>query len=353
MIKSMNRPSAAVLGVILAWLLSEPCAAESPIRISVPSTQITGFCMGIRIARHPNFPGPMKKYNLSFDDLTMPIPQVPVNVSNNQIDIGECSGISTILNAWNKGAKNMIVFAFGSRLPVYQLVASPEIKRLADLKGKIIGSPGIQSAGAEAVEMILKRGANLLPQRDYDLITVGAGAATMAALLAKKIDAIPYFPPFTYELEKRGYPPLADAVTYIPQYVTGTHVASRSWAEANRNQFVRLLKALIETGDWLKDPANEKAVVQWFADNVAAGGPDKLEPQFAQKMYDFYIKDKRLSFDGYAPESAARANIAILKERGHLQDSEVPPLGQVFDFSYLNQALRELGRPEVPEYGKQ
>ena len=76
MIKSMNRPSAAVLGVILAWLLSEPCAAESPIRISVPSTQITGFCMGIRIARHPNFPGPMKKYNLSFDDLTMPIPQV-------------------------------------------------------------------------------------------------------------------------------------------------------------------------------------------------------------------------------------------------------------------------------------
>ena len=51
----------------------------------------------------------------------------------------------------------------------------------------------------------------------------------------KKIDAIPYFPPFTYELEKRGYPPLADAVTYIPQYVTGTHVASRSWAEANRN----------------------------------------------------------------------------------------------------------------------
>ena len=191
MIKSMNWPSAAVLGVMLAWLLSEPCAAESPIRISVPSTQITGFCMGIRIARHPNFPGPMKKYNLSFDDLTMPIPQVPVNVSNNQIDIGECSGISTILNAWNKGAKNMIVFAFGSHLPVYQLVASPEIKRLADLKGKIIGSPGIQSAGAEAVEMILKRGANLLPQRDYDLITVGAGAATMAALLAKKIDAIP------------------------------------------------------------------------------------------------------------------------------------------------------------------
>ena len=282
----------------------------------------------------------------------MPIPQVPVNVSNNQIDVGECSGISTVLNAWNKGAKNMTVFAFGSQLPVYQLVASPDIKALSDLKGKIIGIPGIQSAGAEAVEMILRRGANLLPQHDYDMITVGAGAATMAALLAKTINAIPYFPPFTYELEKLGYPPLADEVTYVPQYVTGTHVASRSWIESNRGQFIRMLKALIETGDWLKDPANEKVVVQWFAENVASGGKDKLEPRFAQKMYDFYIKDKRLSFDGYAPESAVRANLDILKERGYLKDSEVPPLGQIFDFSYLNQALRELGRPEVLEYAK-
>jgi NMT1/THI5 like len=342
----------ALLSLALAVILPGSSEAESPIRISVPSNQITGFCMGIRISRHPNFTGPMKKYNLSFDDLTMPIPQVPVNVSNNQIDVGECSGISTVLNAWNKGAKNMVAFAFGSQLPVYQLVASPNIKTLSDLKGKAIGIPGIQSAGAEAVEMILKRGANLLPQRDYDLITVGAGAATMAALIAKKIDAIPYFPPFTYELEKLGYPALADKVTYVPQYVTGTHVASRTWIESNRGQFIRMLKALLETGDWLKDPANETAVVQWFAVNVASGGRDKLELPFAQRMYDFYIKDKRLSIDGYAPESAVRANLEILKERGHLKDSEVPPLGQVFDFSYLNQALRELGRPEVAEYAK-
>ncbi len=353
MTRIITQGALAALGLAFATVFTAaPGEAQEKIRVSVPSQDITAFCMGIRIARHPNFPEPSRKYKLDFEVVAMPIPQVPVNVANNQIDIGECSGISTVLNAWNKGAKNLMVFAFGSQLPVYQLVASPDIKTLSDLKGKNIGIPGIQSAGAETVEMILKRGANLLPQRDYDFVSVGAASATMAALMAKKIDAIPYFPPFTYELEKLGYPPLADAVTYMPQYVTGTHVASRSWAEKNRAHFVGLLKAIVETGDWLKNPANEKEVVAWFAENVASGGKDKLEPRFAQRMYDFYIRDKRLSLDGYAPEAAVRANLDILKERGYLTDAEIPPLGQVFDFSYLNQALREMGRPQVQEYAK-
>ena len=144
-------------------------------------------------------------------------------------------------------------------------------------------------------------------------------------------------------------------MTYIPQYVTGTHVASRSWAEANRNQFVRLLKAMIETGDWLKDPANEKAVVQWFADNVAACGPDKLEPQFAQKMYDFYIKDKRLSFDGYAPESAARANIESSKRGAISRTSEVPPARaglRLLAYFEFRRCANSAG-PRSPSTGKQ
>ena len=326
--------------------------AEEKIKISVPSNDITAFCMGIRIARHPNFPGPNKKYNLDFETVAMPIPQVPLAVSTNDINVGECSGISTVFNAWNKGAKNVIIFAFGSALPVYQLIASPKIKKLEDLKGKSIGIPGIQSAGAEAAEMILKRGVKLLPEKDFDYVTVGAASATMAALVAGKIDAVPYFPPFTYQLEKNGYTLLADAVTYVPQYVTGTHVVSRDWATKNRDQFVRMLKAMVETGDWLKDQANEKDVVKWFAENIASGGADKLSPAEAQRTYDFYVRDKRLAFDGYAPEAAVRANLDILKERGYITDAEIPPLGQVIDFSFLNQALKEMGKPAVQEYAK-
>ena len=350
----MRAPAlAAALAISFAMpVASNTAHAEEKIKVSVPSNDITAFCMGIRIARHPNHADAIKKYNLDFETVAMPIPQVPLAVSTNDINVGECSGISTVFNAWNKGAKNVMIFAFGSALPVYQLVAAPAIKKLEDLKGKNIGIPGIQSAGAEAVEMILKRGANMLPDKDYQYVTVGAASATMAALVAGKIDAVPYFAPFTFELEKQGYSLLTDAVKYMPQYVTGTHVVSRDWATKNRDQFVRFLKAMIESDDWLFDPANEKQVVAWFADNIATGGANKMDAATAQRTYDFYVKDKRLARYGYAPESAVKANLDILKERGYITDAEIPTLGQVIDFSLLNQALKDLGKPAVQEYAK-
>ena len=59
----------------------------------------------------------------------------------------------------------------------FQLVANPAIKKLEDFRGKNIGTPGIQTASSEAVEMILKRGAGLLPGKDFNYVSTG-GADT-------------------------------------------------------------------------------------------------------------------------------------------------------------------------------
>lgn len=339
----------AMLALVLATL-PQTGRSQEKIRVSVPSKEITPFCMTSGMVHHPNFDQFARKYELEFEQILMQIPQVPVTVNGGDLDVGECSGIATLVNAWNKGAKNVVIFAVGAVLPVYQMVSAPTVGRLEDLKGKKIGIPGLQSAGAEAVDMIMRRGTNFVAGRDFDLVSAGANTARVAALVAGKIDAIPTVPPLSYELEDRGFPVLADEATYVPQYVSGAHIANRDWAKKNRATLVRLLKATIETGQWLKAPANREMAIAWFADNVASGGSEKLQPRFAAKMYDFYIGQKRLAFDGYAPESAVRSNLAILKERGYLKDADVPPLGELFDFSYLNEALAELGLPPVREY---
>ena len=327
-------------------------ATATTVNVAVSGRDFAPFCMVNRIARHPSLPQISGKYGVQTEDVTMPIPQIPVTVSNGSLPIGECTGISTAFNAWNKGAKKLMIFAFGSRLPVFQLIASRDIKSLQDVRGKIIGVQGIQTAGAEAVEMILKRGAAMLPDRDYKFITIGANSAVVAALRAGKIDVVPFYPPFTYELEKRGFAILADEVKYVPQYVTGAQIANRDWVEKNQDTFVKMLKALIEAGQWLRNPANEKEVVGWFGEHMASGTPEKLDAVSAQRAYDFYVKENRLSFDGYAPQSAVQATLDILKERGFITEAEIPPLGKVIDFSYLNLARKELGLEPVAEYAR-
>ena len=327
-----------------------PAPAQEKIRVSIADGEITPFCMKMRMVRHAAFPAMREKYKLQFEEVVQIMSQSPVTVAGQDLDIGECTGISTMVNAWNKRAKNLFVWSVGAQVPVYQLVANPAIKKLADLKGKNIGSPGIQTASSEAVEMMLKRGAGLLPEKDYNFVSTGGGNARAAALISGKIDALPTFPPISYDLERRGFNIIADEVTYVPQYVSGVDVVTREWATKNRDLFVRLIKATIETGEWLKNPANKDQVVDWFAKNIKVPGGAALGPENAERIYKFYVAEKRLSFNGYAPRDAVRANLDILKERGYLKETETPPLGQLFDFSYMNQALRDLGLPLVQEF---
>jgi NMT1/THI5 like len=350
----MRRIAVSITALWSGFAAIGPTVAEeaAPIKIAIPSDSISGFCMGIRLARNDEIPVAGARDPLTFEEITLPIPQFPTTVNSNDVNIGECSGLSTIVNAWNKGARDFVAFSFGSKLPVYQLIATPDVKKLSDLREKSIGIPGIQSAAAEAGEMILRRGANMRPGQDYNLVSVGAGPGGMAALEAGKISAMPYFPPLSFELTDKGFPVVGDEVTFVPQYVTGVNIVNRKWAEAHRDLLVKFIKNMIKTTDWMRDPANEQAVVAWFSEHWAPVAGHLMSKDHAQRTYDFYIKDDRLSFDGYAPEAAVRANLQILIERGYLAETDLPGLGALFDFSYLNDALKELGRPAVENYKK-
>jgi ABC-type taurine transport system substrate-binding protein len=350
----MNQKATKIaLGALLVSSLGMNAHAQSTkVRVSIPSDEITSFCMTTGMVRHPEFAQFRDKYKLEFEQIKMQISQVPTAISNQDIPIGECSGISTVVNAWNKGATNLVIFAVGSIAPVYQLIGAPSIKTLQDLKGKKIGTPGLQSASTEAIELILKRGANMTPGQDYDLVSAGAGSARIAALSNGAISAVPTYPPNTYELQQQGFSLLADQVKYVPQYVTGVHVVSREWAEKNREVLIRYIKSVVETGRWLENPANKSQVVQWWSKHLLVSGGKPLGDDYAARLYEFMVQERKLAFNGYAVESAVRANIDILKSRGFLKEEQVPPLGRVFDFSYLNQALKELNLPAVAEYSK-
>ena len=152
----MRQQKSILLAASLLALIfrHQTASAEDAVRVSIADQEITPFCLKMRMVRHPNFSQMRDKYKLDFESTMQVMSQAPISVANHDIDVGECTGISTMVNAWNKGAKNLVIWSVGAIVPVYQLVANPSIKTLADLKGKNIGTPGLQTASSEAVEMI-------------------------------------------------------------------------------------------------------------------------------------------------------------------------------------------------------
>lgn len=345
---ALSNMKALLLGVtLLASPVAVGSASAEKIQITVPAG-ISVQCLQMDMLRHEAFPEIRKKYNLEFEVVNIQ-GAAPVALSSGYVNIFSCAGISEILNAYKKGAKNMVVFGAGSIAPIYQLISKGGLDTLNDLRGKKIGIPSAFAAATEMTELIMDRGTDLKPGRDYDFVSAGSAGARVAAFLAGEIDALPTYPPFSYELADQGNKILADAATNVPKYITGIYVFNREWAEQNKELAVRLLKALAETGQWLENPANKEAVIDWLSTNYVGSGNKPIKRDHAIQLYNFMIEQNRLAFNLYADSETINVNLNVLKEKNYLAEADIPPLGQLFDYSYLNAALRELGLPQVAE----
>ena len=272
--------------------------------------------------------------------------QMAVLVSDgNSAEMANQVGISSVLPAWAGGAKGFRAIAAGSISPVFQLVTAKAIADIEQLDGGVIGILGPNTAGTEAVDLLIEQ-AGLSGKVSQTI--VGAGSAAIAALEAGSIQAVPYSPPLSTQLEEQGYNIVGEMSDVLPDYVTGVTIVNAEWAEANRDAVVAYLAAAIKVGDWLSDPANRDEVISYLESTVKSGG-DNISASIAESMYEFYIADARLSFDGYAPQKAVEGNLGVGIKRGSL--SEVPSdLHEMFDWSYLSEALESLDRDGVEQY---
>jgi ABC-type nitrate/sulfonate/bicarbonate transport system substrate-binding protein len=86
-----------------------------------------------------------------------------------------------------QGADLVMVAGFLNHL-IYRLIARPEIKTVADLKGKRIGVSRF-GAGADRATRLLLSKLGYQPEKDVTLIQIGGAPTRLAALVANSIDA--------------------------------------------------------------------------------------------------------------------------------------------------------------------
>jgi NitT/TauT family transport system substrate-binding protein len=143
-----------------------------------------------------------------------------------------------------QGADLAMVAGFLNQL-IYRLVARPEIKTIADLKGKRVAVSRF-GAGADRATRVLLAKLGFNPEKDVVLVQVGGAPTRLAALAANSIDATIVEPPDHKKAQEAGMRVLANMEEMgIPFQHTGL-VTTRAHLAKSPDVARRVIKSFVE-----------------------------------------------------------------------------------------------------------
>jgi len=144
--------------------------------------------------------------------------------------------------------------------PIYSLVAKPEIKNFANLKGKLIGLA--DEAGTISIstrKLLALRGVG---KEDFRVKIIEGTPARYTCLRRGECDAVPLGQPQDLLAVKDGNRLLGLSTEAVPEFVYTVTAARRSWASANKEALVRYVRGLGAALKFIRDPANRKTIVK-------------------------------------------------------------------------------------------
>ena len=145
----------------------------------------------------------------------------------NSINISISGGLVDPIRAIDKGAPIALV-RIETQKPPYALLAKPTIRKIPDLKGKIVSVGGPKDITRIFFERMLM--ASGVAPRDVDLIFAGATTARMAALESGAADAALLTTPYNFHAQAAGFTNLG----LVSRWSTCRSPASRSIATGRR-----------------------------------------------------------------------------------------------------------------------
>ena len=214
--------------------------------------------------------------------------------------------------------------------PLHHIVSRPEIKTIADLRGKRIGTQRIGGSDHLAAEAILE--AKGLDIRDVQFITLGADEPVRVEILKKGlVDAICVSPPGPIRLQKEGFNILGGP----KDLKIGSPIAAISITDSrlkeNRDQAKKVLRATVRALRFIRERKDEVVpiMMQWLQQTNEVAG----------ESYDIIVP----SFSPNGGVSDATYQFAVNARMKDLKSDKRISLSQVRDFSLLREVQKELG----------
>ena len=244
-------------------------------------------------------------------------PPMITAIANNELEVSNLAYSTFPLAVQNANIDDLRIIADefqdgvqGFHTNGFSVLADGQIKKVEDLKGKVIATNAVGSAVDIASRAMLRKH-GLEDKRDYT--TVEAPFPTMKAMLnEKKVDLIPSVPPFSHDPELKKISRLLftskDAIG-VSQFIVWA--ARKSFIDKNRAAMVDFMEDMMRIERWFMDPKNKTEVMQ-IASKVTKAPPERFGWLFTKE--DYYRNPNMLpNLD------ALQSNINTTKDLGFIK----------------------------------
>lgn len=159
------------------------------------------------------------------------------------VPIGAMSG-AAMATPRLQGVDLVVVLGFQNFLP-FRFVVRPEIKSVADLKGKRVGVAGFGLLAERAARLVLAK-LGLNPDKDVTLLQTGGEATRLAALVNGSIDATVLNPPVHKRAVEAGMRVMVNMAEMEIPFQNSALVTTQRFIAKNPDVMRRLTKSFVE-----------------------------------------------------------------------------------------------------------
>jgi NitT/TauT family transport system substrate-binding protein len=312
---------ASLCAALVVFLFAASAEAADRIRIGFPELAVQFLPLPLGEKR-----GLFKEEGLQAEFIRMTPPVALAAITAGEIDY--YTAIGPGVAATIRGVAVKAVAGFTTGAP-FVLVARPEFKSVADLKGKAIAINTYGSPLEVGGRLIVKH-FRLDPDKDIKFLATGLFESRLASVQQGLSAAAMGSTPFEFFGAKMGLIVLARALDLF-SYPSSGLVATTKKIKEKPDEIRRVIEAGIKANRYIH--RNRDGAIAFLMEWL------KLDKETAGASYDSLLKAYQQ--DGSIPEDGLRLIVEESKRLGKVERDV--PLGEVEDLSILREAQRELG----------
>lgn len=255
-------------------------------------------------------------------------------LASGKADVGHAAVDNAVYMVEGSGADVAIVM--GGDGATNELIVQPDVKKVADLRGRVLLVDAVNTAYALQLKKILLL-SGLKAGRDCTLKALGATPLRLKAMREDKQYAGTMLgPPSSIVAKREGFASLGSTLQFIGPYQGFGAFVLRPWARDHAEVLERYLAAYLEAQRWLLDRGNKQQVI-----NLLVSG-SHLSPEVAAQTYADMIGPGGYETDARFDPAAFKNTLKLRAEVEGEWNGRPPAPSKYYDGSYYQKALSML-----------